>query len=421
MAIRNDFTIDWGVSPRIITIAAPSTACSMQDLIDTLRFKEAEPEAMDNPPIVDASGKEVLDTTNKVGLTVTLQNAKIGFEARPGPDWLQCLLDGGNVVAIDVDGVPIDEVANNAFVNVKTTKSASATLQEQDALQYASYGGVVTVDSINGSAGIAYPIGTIEFPTKYASDAVLICKEKGFNAISVIGNLDLVAGDDIRGLKIIGTSHINSLLDVGFDALCEQTLFCCFEISGFLDGGNQIDDCVVKDLIYFNGSITNSALAGRITLAGTKKANFINCHMDEFGNTPILDCGGFGQDAIFSQYSARIIIENLTGSATIGVGLSSGGVIIDSTCTAGKIICNGNGSVDSSAKGANCNLIDRLVSGREIKNIQRQVAYIAPHHTASGDMYFWDPYGGNDAWDGKDTITAFKTFAKAQDACQNAQ
>ena len=415
MAIRNDFIINWGVSPRVITITKPSTACSMQDLIDTLRYMEAQPDAIDNKPIVDASGKEILDTTNKVGLTVTLQNAQIGFEARTGPDWVQCLLDGGNVVAIDSSGVPIDEVANNAFVNVKTTKSASATLQEQDALQYASYGGVVSVDSSSITEGVDYPSGNMEYPTKYVHDAISIAIDKGFNVIRVIGSYDLVSGDSISGYTIRGESHLNSVLTVHAEAIALGTQYKSFDITGDLDGGSLIEDCVVRDLNYFNGEISNSQFDGRIVLAGNADASFNDCRHYDLNNPPVFDAGESGQDLIMTRYAGQGIIDNLTGSSKFGIGLDTGKIVVNPSCTAGIISITGTGTVvDNSGPG--CLVIDSTIDGTELKNLRKVIESLRPHHTGTGNIWFWDPYGGNDAWDGKAADRAFKTWTVAHNA-----
>lgn len=58
----------------------------MQDILDTLRNEEAKTSNMDDLSIVSASGKEPLGAGTYVGLTVALQNATIGFEARSGPE-----------------------------------------------------------------------------------------------------------------------------------------------------------------------------------------------------------------------------------------------------------------------------------------------------------------------------------------------
>lgn len=85
MAVRSDFTIDWNVSPRVIIVGAPSVECTMQDLLDTLRWEESQEKAMVYSPIVSASGKEPIGGGTLVGITVSLLNAVIGFEARSGP------------------------------------------------------------------------------------------------------------------------------------------------------------------------------------------------------------------------------------------------------------------------------------------------------------------------------------------------
>lgn len=142
MTIRSDLTIDWEVSPRIITVASGSNTISIQDLIDTCMYECALPANMDDDILLESSGKEYLvaDGSVKVGLTVTLNNAQIAFEARPGPDWVLCIIDGGNVVAVeDIYAQPrvyFDPRKPTAYVSVDRTASSSATLQEIDEIIY---------------------------------------------------------------------------------------------------------------------------------------------------------------------------------------------------------------------------------------------------------------------------------------------
>jgi hypothetical protein len=89
MSVRNDITIDWEASPRIIKIAAPSAEVTMQDLVDTLKFLEASPnpgwDVFSYPYIIDASGKQPLGGGVLVGITNNLKNAYILFEGRTTP------------------------------------------------------------------------------------------------------------------------------------------------------------------------------------------------------------------------------------------------------------------------------------------------------------------------------------------------
>ena len=135
MAIRTDLSINWEADPRIITVQAPSVEIMMQDLLDTLRSEESDPANVDNDAIVDAAGKEDLGGGVRVGLTVTLLNAKVAFEARSGPAYTQCNVSGGNLVAKDTGGSTISPIEPTAFTQVVLANSSSATLQEQTALQ----------------------------------------------------------------------------------------------------------------------------------------------------------------------------------------------------------------------------------------------------------------------------------------------
>lgn len=124
MSIRQDLTINWAVSPRIIEVAAPSTELTIQDLYDTLRSLGGE--AIDEPEIIDGSGKEVLSATELVGLTVKLLNAKVKFEDRTSPT--DCDISGGNLVALDGNGAPMNPIQYAPYVTVTYAKSSSATL-----------------------------------------------------------------------------------------------------------------------------------------------------------------------------------------------------------------------------------------------------------------------------------------------------
>jgi len=128
MTIRNDLTINWGISPRIIEVAAPSTELVVQDLYDTIRSKAAAIEGMDEPEIIDGSGKEILSATEAVGLTVKLLNSQVKFEDRAGPDWIDCSVSGGNLVAVDAYNQQMNPIAPAAYVTVTIAKSVSATL-----------------------------------------------------------------------------------------------------------------------------------------------------------------------------------------------------------------------------------------------------------------------------------------------------
>lgn len=128
MAFRSDLTFDWESSPRVITVLAPSTTLNLQDLVDTCRVTEAYMENMTFPTIIAAAGKDNLGGGLLVGITATLQNAVVAFEARTGPTYTQCNVVGGNLVAVDSFSSNISPIQPTAFTQVITTASSSSTL-----------------------------------------------------------------------------------------------------------------------------------------------------------------------------------------------------------------------------------------------------------------------------------------------------
>lgn len=128
MSIRSDIIINWNADPRIITIQAPSVSANIQDIIDTLRNFEVSIEGMDEPYILEASGKEKLEGGKFVGLTVQLQNALIEFEGRLSPPWASCAIVDGNLTAVDKTGQTIYPINGTPYINISFIQSTSASI-----------------------------------------------------------------------------------------------------------------------------------------------------------------------------------------------------------------------------------------------------------------------------------------------------
>ena len=128
MAVRPDISVDWAASPRVITVLAPSTSLSLQDLVDTCRGLEMDPVHFEEDHLIDASGKDQIDVGVYVGITACLRNAVVSFEARTGPGWALCKIVGGNLVAKDALGVYMDPRKHMAFTSIDVEKSTSAAL-----------------------------------------------------------------------------------------------------------------------------------------------------------------------------------------------------------------------------------------------------------------------------------------------------
>ena len=78
--------------------------------------------------IILGYGKQYLNPTKSVGITLRLLNTKVGFEARGGPTWTECTVTDGNLTAIDSAGDPMSPKYSTAFVNLDIEHDVSAAL-----------------------------------------------------------------------------------------------------------------------------------------------------------------------------------------------------------------------------------------------------------------------------------------------------
>ena len=503
MAVIPGVTVDWGATPRIITIPLAIRNASAQDLVDTLREIESELDSLDDvdPLVFEASGKTQLDDTGaQVGITLVMLNAQIYFTPNTTPiatgsattaslpggrsitlldaaatfqtdlisrgdtifnvttgamatvlsvpsedslesrfltggartDWQigdawaayendQCTIDGGNVVAIDDATLQnlISPVLEAPNVQVVRSSSASATLQELSSIQYSSFNGGVTIDVGSANAGTTFPVGTPEFPVNNLADAHTIATDRGFTSFFVIGNLTIGAGAFADGHLFIGQSVTLTTITVSPAADVTNCEFQNATITGTLDGGSIIRDCVISNLTYVNGYCTDCTLAaGTITLAGGSAALFINCQSGVPGTlTPILDMGGSGQALAFRGYNGGITISNRSGTDGVSIDMNSGQVLVDSTVTAGLITIRGiTKVVDNSTGTAVVDTADAIVPAR-VTALTYQIESLGLTKPREGVVFYWDSTDGDDANDGTGPNRAVKTFAAAQVLC----
>ena len=287
----------------------------------------------------------------------------------------------GDMITDDADNDPTlyDTTTLTVPKVIYIKPSESETIQlNSEAIVYSSFNGAVWLDSINGEDNIGtatLPNGNQERPVVNAPLALEVCTSRGFRTINVLEDYGFVLGDDISKKHVNGVSHIATHIDVGYDAICSETVFSNLNITGVLDGHSEINNCVVGDIVYFNGHVHNSALGGTIYLGGNNPAKFVNCSMSKMTDLVELDCGGSGQDCVM-DYKGIITISNLTGDNKIGLNMNGGIVTVASDCTAGAIIIQGNFElIDNSGVGCTVITSEKLMVYDDIADIAHGVLY----------------------------------------------
>lgn len=126
MTIRNDLSVDWEATPRIIEVASPSTEITIQDLVDTIREFEENLSNLCYPRLLDCAGKQYLSPGKYVGITVELQDARVKFEDRVS--WTRCKVIGGNLVAYSISGDSTEAIEVSEFTQVTVELDVSPAL-----------------------------------------------------------------------------------------------------------------------------------------------------------------------------------------------------------------------------------------------------------------------------------------------------
>lgn len=260
---------------------------------------------------------------------------------------IQCDLDGGNLVAVDDLDVSISAVLPTAFTQIVRTSASSATLQEQADIQFASFDGGVTVDVVNGVAGVTFPIGTSRVPVNNLTDAKTILLSRGLDTFFAIGNLTIDSGTFPH--RFVGEGPNRSLITVLSNADVTDSEFTQCELSGDVSGTKLVTDCHILSINNFGGDMKRCLLlSGTILLGGGVISTFIDCWDGTAGLTqPVIDLGGSGQELVVRNYPGGLEIRNKTGSEEISITGNGIRIFINDTVINGEIILRGTGKWDN--------------------------------------------------------------------------
>jgi hypothetical protein len=290
----------------------------------------------------------------------------------------QCDLSGGNLVAVDSGGSDMSPVLPSPNVQIVRTSSSSATLQELGAIQYASYNGGVTVDETSSYSGTDFPTGTPQEPVNNLTDAMSIATDRGFTTIYIIGDMTIDSGGDYSGMTFIGESMSKSTLTISAGANVTNCEFYEATVDGTLDGNAKLKNCRLLGLDYIYGVVEQCMIGpGTIVLGGTEEAHFLDCWSGVAGlGTPVIDCGGAGQDLALRNYNGGVKLINKTGADKISIDLNSGQVVLDSTVTGGEIVIRGIGHLTDDSTGTVTVNYEDLINNELITNTTWDTVHI---------------------------------------------
>jgi len=440
MAIISGTTVNWTLSPRVVTIPTSDTSITVDDLQDTLQDLEDGEEGIVWPFLRNMSGGEDLGSGVSVGFTMELQDAQIAFAPRTvskssgtvttanaagttlidsaatfitdgvaigatiinftdqsatsvisidsetqithyaladgtDNDWdladvykiwneTQCEVTGGNVVAVDSGSSPISSINPTFGTQVLKVSSSSATATSQASLEYATFNGGIYWDSVDGKTSITDTVtdGNEANPLKNLSDVLTQAVLKSFIKIYVVGDVTIGATDNVDGYILVGDGPPLSEFTFVSGSSTVKTVVTGCHILGDIGGAADISDCHVEGLTDVGGTLigtnfnrcileADSGDAMSLSASSTEHIHMVGCSAGSKSSNPTsIDCNGSAAFMTISYWSGGIVFKNMTNAAQeITINSTGGHVTIDSSCTAGTIIIQGDTKVTNNS------------------------------------------------------------------------
>ncbi len=329
---------------RVIQVDSPQTSVAVQDLINQIRAYEELLINLDYGHIVNAYGKQSLGGGASVGITLELINDwRIAFEARSGPDTILCTVSGGNTVAINQ--YADNPIKPTAFTQVNIAQSTSPSIIQADA----DYATLYMLESLRGKNR---SVGTIYYwnPTSGSDVNDGLAPARAVATFSKAQTLATAgAGDIIFALSTAsgGITTTTEKLTISKAGLKVRGPGYQFQLVPTVNGTPTVN--ISADSVEFEGFYVKTAAGATdngITVTGDNDL-VRNCWVDSVT--------GNGIDI---SSAARTQVETCAVENSVGTGIKVGAATTKSTIK--QCILSGNGAdgVDMTGSGIVDNIFE---------------------------------------------------------------
>jgi hypothetical protein len=236
----------------------------------------------------------------------------------------------------------VGDVVNVNQVSVRTANSAG--LISNQAIEYSSFDGGVTIDTVNGVDGTVFPTGTPRTPVKTVADAVLIAEFRGFSTFYIKGDLTLDTGDNVTNYEIIGGATNKTFIHITDGASVSGIEIKDATVEGIFDGKASFTRCVLLDISFVEAEMSECTLKGIITLAGTGNTIIEDCRDGLLltVTSPTINFNNSGHNLAVRDYHGDLNIRNKSDLGSVEINMNSGGrITLESTVTGGSLRLTG--------------------------------------------------------------------------------
>jgi hypothetical protein len=360
----------------IIEVPSPDITLDMQYLINQIRDQEEELDrGINYAKIADASGKDSLGGGVYTAITVTLLDQwRVRFEAKSGPDTIQCTISGGNLVG----GPGGNPIAPSAYTQVVNLSSASGTISipstssENTNLKYllASLTGAQKiigdiyywdpVSGNDGNTGLTPDAAVATFAQAHtlvtaAHHDVIFCLASDPSGITTVTETISITKSTtkLKGpgytFQLIPTTSTASTIAISASNVEVSGLYISTDDAG---GQNAItlagNYCIIKDCWI------TAARGHGISITSAINPIITNCVIENSGGSGTGNGINLGNTTTRAEITKCIIYENVNGIALSGTGISDN-TIYDSLVYKNSAygLNIGSGVVNTTARGGN--------------------------------------------------------------------
>jgi hypothetical protein len=304
-------------------------------------------------------GGDPLPGSKELGLTYFMIN---GWKIKPFEE-SQVLTVNGNLYSEDGSS-PYAPVLGSFNVTIISSVSnlVDSTVQQLPEIEYASYNGGVTIDTVNGTDSSVYPYGTPLYPCKTTANSYAIRIARGFKKVYLRSDINLIGIPDgvLSGLDIIGETGNRKYTLTVTNVLVTDCKATNLTVTGAFKEGStaQAIDCEIHDALNVNLRATNCSILSGIY----ESTDLSNCLLE--GAIQIKEGGNMsGVGIVFEGDFTTIDMQNAISTVSLDVdsgyfklinavtgclaefNLRGGEIEIDPTCTGGEYYLEGYGTL----------------------------------------------------------------------------
>jgi len=339
-------SVDWGT--RVISVPQSDLTFVSGTLyaLDTGAFRlslkdlEDDQEGMPHPDThnhntsVTIAGVTYARTIEIInGYTVTFEDGTYAVR-----------LDGSNNNIFD------EGIINRNSVSIIPTNSAGLQIVNQGSGLSPSeqqklddiHGGtkrVIYVDSTLVLNGTGYQ----QDPYNNMASALTDASTNGVRQIHLKGAATITS-TNISNLSFFGQTLIGSTFTLTNVTSSDTTQFHTTDVTGTLSSSAVFEGTMMRDLTMGDFIATNCLLAGTIIISGAGTSQLINCR-DSSISSPIIDFATSTHTVNMRDYIGNITLRNMTAGDVAEIGVQSGQITIEASCTGGTVVIKGIGTL----------------------------------------------------------------------------